>query len=281
MLACSVAVLAQGERGTEKNNDPRISVRFTKEDVSKVIEVFGLYSGTTIDLDPLYAHRRIDLALDNASLEAALKEVAAKLGAKVGRLPAGGFRIVPPWKAAFFEKLQNRKIAIDHPAPLPIASILSGVAKRAGVPAVLDPALRTNRTGELHVKDVTAAQALDLLTAPNELGWDLRYGVVFIATPARLKALPAVAAFASAALPKRSVKLACVDASLSEGLRQLQAAGGPTITIDLEAVKAVEAAKVTCAVKGLANYHALALMLLPHGLSAIVEEGGRIRVIPR
>ncbi|MHC4339841.1 MAG: hypothetical protein ACYSX0_06480 [Planctomycetota bacterium] len=281
LLACSAFLLAQGEPGSGKKKESRISCRFTREDVSKIIEVFAIYSKTTIDLDPLYAHRQIDIALDDATLEDALKKVAWNFGAKVGRRAAGGYRIVPPWKAVMFERIEHRKISIDHQAPLPIESILSAIGKLANAPFVFDPALKTNRTGELHVKEVTASQVLDLLTAPNELGWELRYGVVFVSTPARLKALPARASFASARLPDKSLKLAYVEAPLTGVLRHLQTAGGLPITVDKRAAKAVQAVKVTCDLEELSFRHALALMLLPHGFSAVVEEGTRIRVIPR
>jgi len=75
----------------------------------------------------------------------------------------------------------------------PIQTVLARLARASGVSVQLDPALKLAENPKkisLKTAKIPVKSALDLVTMTTDLAWDARWGVAFVSTAARLRALP-------------------------------------------------------------------------------------------
>lgn len=179
-----------------------------------------------------------------------------------------------------------RKAAVPALAAGDLAAALARVSEAAGVPVVLDT---KDAVAVCEVPAGTAESTLDRLAEAGGLGWDVRWGIVYVATEERLEGIPlarpepesdaptppAVVALRTE-LARRPVELACHDLALEKAVAQVSSwlelrakwdgsvDRRQTVTLDAKCLRACDA---------------LSLLLLPRGCGYRVVEGG-IEIVP-
>ncbi|MHC4958668.1 MAG: hypothetical protein ACYTGN_09845 [Planctomycetota bacterium] len=255
---------------------PTLTHKFDQNELTKVIKVFETYCGAKIELDPHYKARRISLKLNNATLPAALQTIANDLGAVVVTKAADHYELLPVWKRDLRAKLDSTEVPNLQQA-MGLATLretLVLVGNVARVNIVVDPALDLGKnTMDLMVTGVSLRQLLDLVTAPNELAYELRYGVVFVARPARLKQLPLRLGVPTPGDKRITAEFKGVtlDKALAEIAKQADLA--------IEPPAPLPDTKLKLAFRGLTADQALAVLTLPLGLKVEKTKKG-LRVVP-
>ena len=232
------------------------------------------FDGLPVEVDPRYAGKKVTARSAARPVAQALEALAQGVGGRAFRRPSGAWAIVPAWKRSLLIKLEREAaVKLDTIDPAALRPLLREISRRCGVPVVLDPDVRSPPDVEIHVEDVSGAQALALLTDPGELAWDLRWGAVFVATPERLAELPAVHPLRDKGLPAREIDLPFDDTPLTLAFQFVKAASGVTVEPAKGHADEVGAFDVTLIVSQVEVADALALMLLPLGFTADVEDG--------
>ncbi len=254
--------------------EPRITFQFENESAKKVCEVIATFAGIEVTLDPEYAEATVSLDMKNASIADTLAAMAKQLGAQVH-----GTRILPKWKRDYLVKLDAaRAYEIEWQAgDITFHGAIQYFRSVTGLNFAMDQALLKDKSDleiELHVDGVSVRQILDLLTEPNEMAWDLRYGAIFISTKNRLKKLPALPPWSDELLDKRTVDLPFDGTAFPQTLNFLAAAAGARFAIAPADKDTVESIEITLSVSNVRVGDALALMLLPHGLTMKRNEDG-------
>jgi hypothetical protein len=265
-MACTLALVLLVAQAP-----PTLTLKYDKVPLTKALEVFETYCGAKIELDPLYKSRKTSLQLDKVTLPAALQTIANDLKAVVVPKGRDHFEILPGWKRDLRAKLDEKEVP-NLQQPMGLATMRDTmvlVGNVTGVDIVVDPALDLGQnTMDLMVAGVTLRQLLDLTTASNELAYDLRYGVVFVARPARLKQLPLAL---DVPLPRdkkitAEFKGETLDKALAEVAKQSGLAIAPPAPLP--------ETKLRLALRDVTPDQALAVLTLPLGLKVEKAEKG-------
>jgi hypothetical protein len=245
--------------------EPRVTFQFEKESVAKILKVIETYAGKKVTLDPEYAEAKIALDLKNVTVPEALGRIARQLGAVV----YGESSIVPVWKRDVLVKLEKTRVhKLKFKAnEIAFAEAIEYLRSLTGLNFALDPRLadRKGQGIELRADNIPARSLLDLLCEPAEIAWDLRYGVIFLATKERINALPAVSPWKDKALHEKRVDLPFDATAFPIALAYLTVASGEKFTIAPGDKDAIEAIEVSFTVNKVRLGDALALLLLPNG----------------
>jgi type II secretory pathway component GspD/PulD (secretin) len=158
-----------------------------------------------------------------------------------------------------------------------VMEFLSGVT---GIDIVTDPALRGPVPLTLVLEQVVAKDALALVLAlvDTELGFDFRWGGVFVAKKARLKLLPKEAPGELRGLDA-TVNLDFAATPLEDALQMLGAYAEVKMEIGSHAADRAKQVQVTLRCSDTTVRDALSRMIFPADLAWIVREG-RVRVVP-
>lgn len=258
--------------------ETKVTLNFREAAAADVLEVIAKTAGVKVALDPEYAGAKITVEMKNVAVGEALAGIAKQLGAVVHE----GKRILPAWKRDMLVKLEKTRVKnVDWKArDITFSGALQYARSVTGLNIALDPKLgrRTDTEIEMHVDGVSARSLLDLLCEPAGVGWDLRYGVVFVAPKERLKALPAVTPWKDEALPKKRVDLPFDGTKLRLALDYLAAATGEKFKVDPAAEDAVRSIEVTLVAGRIRVSDALAVLLVPHGLTLARDKDGAVVV---
>lgn len=253
----AAAALAQGER---------VTFQFQDESLEKVVDVLKTLGGIPLTLDDELKGRTVTLDLKNVLVEDAVDRLAAAAGAR-----RRGDAILPEWKDNLLEELKKTKLHNLKLAQAPLKDVAAYLRSVTGANFVVDGPL-ADRKIDLVVDDITVGQALDLAFGAHA-AWDLRWGVVYVATKPRLEELPAQVPLAGAKLPDRRIDLPFQNTPLPQVVSYLTAATGVTLAVQAADKDALEAMEVTAAASGLTIPQALALVLLPNGATTEVKDG--------
>ena len=154
----------------------------------QVVVELGLKSRADIRLDIAFGDTRITLKTDDLPVRSCLEKLAEACGGELFVLNARDYHIVPGWKHALLGKLHGKKITLDYERES-AKKLVQVIATDGGLDFAIDPAFADFKA-RLVVQDMTLVQALDTLLAQGKAAYDLRYGVVFVASRKRLAALP-------------------------------------------------------------------------------------------
>lgn len=150
------------------------------------------------------------------------------------------------------------------------------IAKATGFSVVMDPpsldALLTAVPGKRPLSG-HAGKVFREALRPLGLAFDVRFGVIFIASPERLASLPVTAPSLPPALASKSVTLSFSGLPLSEALDTLARLKGIEIVLSSRIAEQVAAGRVTLAFRGVGLPDALALLLAPRGLTFAFSGG--------
>lgn len=264
----AVAALAQGRaRG--------ITLDVKDLPAKDVIVKIGLMTRADLRLDQEFNQKPVTLKVKDVPMRECLDLVAATIGAQVYQR-GGDTHIVAPWKHKQLTALHGNSVTVDFQGQS-VVKILGVIATYSGASMVIDPELPPGLEGVLKANNLTAADAINKLLAPHNAQYDLRYGVAFIATRARL-----------AKLPKLPPVKGDADADYlfsfenQAGLPVIEAIAkraGLTPEIQPDIKKVLEQAKYTAQMKDVSFRNALACILAPVGAEA--EVAGKKLVIRR
>ncbi len=114
---------------------------------------------------------------------------------------------------------------------------------------------------------------------PLGLAFDVRFGVIFVATPERLVSLPRSAPPLPVRLASKSVTLSFADLPLGEALDTLARLKGIEVVLSSRVAGQAATDRVTLVFSGIGLRNALALILLPRGLT--YAPSGKLIVVRR
>lgn len=262
MLYATIALLVVAQ-------EPTFSFDVKKQTLGDLVLLLKL----PVKFDEELARKLVTLKVDNQPLATVIDGLAKAAGGKVV-----GKRIVTPWRYDLHAVLQKKRIigrrGADRHRPveptgksnIDLNKALDFLRAVTGADIVLDPQLLKTFKVDFNLANISCLQALDLLTAANELNWDLRYGVVFVSTKKRMKALPRL----SPQLPKskKRVSLFFAKTTVPQMASYLTAFTGAKFVVPEEA-KSLE---VSAAANNVTLAQALALCLYPIGCTAEAKE---------
>jgi len=169
----------------------------------------------------------------------------------------------------------------------PLRDALAFLAQTTKVHIVIDPAAKADaKKLTANLKEVTARSALSILTSTVGLAWDERWGGVFVATKKRLEALskdrlPQPAAGEEKEedlalrrrLPRLQVIFNFAETPVTECLNLIGNYLKLNIILDDSLLAEAERSLFNGAVSGISFGDALALILVPRGLTADIRHG--------
>ncbi|MHC4952667.1 MAG: hypothetical protein ACYTGZ_02160 [Planctomycetota bacterium] len=262
MRICALLLLATVLQAEE----PRFTVDLKNFAVPTIVNMWQTYAGQAIVLDDAYADKEVSIKLKNATVPEAITELARQLGGAAWKRSKDNWHIAPKWNIALRKKLATTKLDAVVGGPATLGNNLMAIRLMSRLNIVADPQLDLSQRVPW-VKDAGNLEiVLDKLTASAKCGWDLRWGVVYVASKKRLGALPRSAAFA---VKGPVVDLKFRKTPLQDAAKQIAAKSRHRLVLD---PKADGKAKVTVEAKGLEPAQALAVTLLPVGHTAEIKD---------
>jgi len=226
-----------------------------------------------VEFAPQVAHLKVDIECAGLQPKSAIECVAKAFGCEAQNLGGKRWRIAPAWQIAIWKNLVNRKLAKVSFEEKPLREVLDFLRAVSGSPIHLDHEVDATRDVTLQVTNVTSGDALGLITELTQLKWELRYGVVYIASAERLKKLPVVSPRIKG-MEKRRVMLHFDGVALPMVANYMQAAAGVQVVLPRQAAALAVSVKANVSVE-----QAFALIFYPLDLTA-VEKDGVIHIKP-
>jgi len=222
-----------------------------------------------IDFAPQVAHLKIDVDLRGLTAPQAIERVAKAFDCEAQDLGKKRWRIAPAWQLAIRKKLENDKMTKLDVRDKPLGELLEFVRAASGLPIHLDRTVDSKRRITMQIADTNYGSVLALLTEPQELKWELRYGVIYIAPPDRLKQMPLLPPRIKG-LEKRRIKGIQFEQTPLTVLADYMTALTGVRTI---VARGVGARTVSINVSGVTVEQAFALMLYPWNMTASRSDG--------
>ena len=238
----------------------------TTADAKKALESHPAFR--RVEFAPQVAKLKVDLDCGGLTPEQAIEHVAKAFGCEAQSLGDKRWRIAPAWQIAILKKIDGAKGVALTIQGRSLREVLDIFTSAAGLAVHLDREVDSNRKLTLQVNKVSYRALLDLITEPNELAWELRYGVIYIATPDKLKKMPLLPPRIPG-MEKRRVQLAFEKVSIVMAANYMAAAAGVRVTVP----KGVKARTVTVRAHDVTVPQAFALLCYPWGMSATVADG--------
>jgi len=237
--------------------------------LSKVAEIVNARLDVRLELGEGAGDTRVTVRFEGATAPQVLRKLRDVTRLPLQRLGEGRYRLGRDWRAELRARLKEKKVTMAIRGR-DLGEALRFLRTVSGANFVLDAAAPRAKI-EIQTGAITVEQALNLMTEANGLAWDLRWGVVFVSTPKRLKALPRDPPLGG--LGGRRISLPFERTPLPKALGYLNAASGLAVSVDVAAKDDVEATEVTVQVSDTEPADALALMLLPAGFTAERKDG--------
>jgi hypothetical protein len=171
-----------------------VSLHLDETPVSVLARMIARSAEVDVRVDARVAERRLSVRFKDVPADKALRRLAI-LADTTLRLEHGVYRLgepLDPRTPLVRKRLDETKAALALEGDL-LPEVLEFLGNLTGVVIVLDPGAMpldkappglTLKTSALPVSD-----ALDLITAPLGLTWEVRWGAVMVSTPARLRIL--------------------------------------------------------------------------------------------
>jgi len=252
-----------------------MTVIFKEVSVDRIIEYIVRTTGKSIRSPGAIATKTISLTLADNSAWEALQMVAQKTGMRL-RNTRDGFELVEEfeWREALMWQLENTRASkLNLKRGTKLTQVLVYLSEVAQRQIVLDPTLGGELKTGMTFENVTVRRILDLAVEQFDFRWDLRWGVAFVSTAPRLKALAKKGPSLPPAMSGKTVDLDFDDAPLSEVIEKLKMATGLKIGVAAASRTALAGTRITVTAKGLTLSQALALTLAPVGARAYVQNG--------
>ena len=266
-----LASLALADKEVRKGN--KVNLTFDKATPAEAARLLKQVAGLEVEFAPQLAGKRIHLALRDLPPKVAVERIAEAFGCKAQHRGGKKWRVLPAWQIDLLNNLEGKRVhdlAVDE---MRLDQLLRLMRDQTKADIVLDPALPADRSITLSANDVSYRSLLDLITGPNEMRWELRYGVVYLSTPARLKGMP-VNAPAIKSGARTQVPMHLDNAELKAACQVFQMLTGFQVNVQDKWA----ATKVSIDVKKVRFNQAFALLLYPVGLT-LAEQDDVLTVI--
>jgi len=234
----------------------------------QVVVELGLTSRADIRLDIAFRDKLITLKTKDLPIAGCLEKLAEACGGKLFVFHARDYHIVPGWKHALLLKLYEKKVTLGYESES-ARKLASIVADASGLDIAFDPAF-VDFKAKIVVQDMLLGQALDTILAPGKAAYDLRYGVVFVATRKRLATLRKLVTIRGAEnLPGDPLRIRLTDSPLAILERAQKQLG---VALEIEGGRrTLGAGTMTVQTKTVTLEQLLACVLTPAGLKAEVS----------
>jgi len=258
--------------GSVAVGDDNLTFDYRDVPAKKAVEVIATFSGAKILLDEKYDQAKLSLKVKGAPLDTCLEMLALAIDAKLFR-HGPIYHIVPKWKHALLETLHNgQRVTLTFEKESTV-KILGVIATYFGVPMVLDPELGDPKAS-VKLANATVSAALEQTLKPNAAGYDLRYGVVFIATKKRLAALPKRLGIPiPPRLEAERFTFSLSGESATRILEVVARKAGLGLDIDKAIQPALSKKNVAMQLSNARIEHILAAILAPAGAKAVIKDG--------
>lgn len=271
--------------------EKKVKVHFDETPLPDVLEFLKAISGTTISIDPqaaaLVKNTMVSIKCNDATLRDSLSRILfpANLAfvvedGKVKVVPAMIKRALSP-EETVRSRLKETKVNLSF-EETSILDALGFLSQYADVNVYIDPMLFEQRSEDdflvtLKADDITVQNALDLITLTKSISYDVRFGGIFVADAARLKAIPKTALAPPTVdqpawerklrkLLESRITFSFDGATVPQALDFIRTLKGVNIVLSPEAQKVAESLECTQTVNGIPIVDAIALLVLPHGL---------------
>jgi hypothetical protein len=264
LLLTTLAIAGEPDSSKERrpitanleNVGPETASRMLKEAV-----------GLKVEIAPQLAVYKANLRLVGVPTHLAMKELGEHFHCEVRFLGKKRWHLAPKWQFDILDKLDTRMDGAPKFKKQPIGSVLEMIRKGAGVDITLDKTVDRALTVSLPAKKWTYRKLLDQVAKKAKLKWELRYGVVYVASKERLKQLPVLVP----ELRKHEERARLLGLKLDAvPLKKV----GAKIGVDLRLPEEQADLEITARAKEITLAQALALMLYPQGLTATEKNGG-------
>jgi hypothetical protein len=298
--------------------DLHVVTRLRDETVARAIEPMVKAAELDVAIDERVRNRRVTLDID-APIVVALDRIAKAAGAHLWKIADGKYALRlkpppasavvppeelvieesdeadtapepdPPWMERIAKALEI-KADLGKPRRIPLADALADLARQAGVPLHIDPDVLKSKTlkgVEIEywdpLGDSSVGDLLLLFCSAHDLGYLIRWGVVFVTSHARFFKLPEeLFVSGSEKLPEGTAKTFATHlvtcsrrkTPLTSLVAALAADAGLEIAFSKKARKACRKLKPSVTFTGRKLEHALAILLVPAGLGLKYAEGG-------
>jgi hypothetical protein len=230
--------------------------------------------GLRVEFAPQAAARKANVRLVGVPTYTAMTTLADAFGCEARFLGKKRWHVAPAWQFVILDRLDMKMGEKRKLAKLPIDDVLTIVRKIGKVDVTLDRAVDRTLTVSAPVKRHTYRALLDLVVKKHKLRWELRYGVVYVAAPRRLKVMPVLVP----ELTSRELR----GRTLSPELRAMPLPKlGSALNVRLKVAKEFAAHPITASAREITLPQALALSLYPAGLTTVEKDGKfEVRALP-
>ena len=253
--------------------DKRLDYEAKDVALGEVVKRLNAFYGFTLELGDVSAAKRITIKLERATGPQALRKLEDVTGVKLTRVAAGHYRLGDDRAAAIRKAMNSKKVSFSIRGR-PISEIAPLLNQSSNVGFTVDrPAM--GRKIDITMNDVTLQQALDLMTEPNGLAYDVRCGIVCIATPDRLPRFPAKPPFTLKKAGK-SFGITLNGITLHAALKTLSAGSGLKVRLDETIPPKFRDRPVTLHATKTTLADALAILVVPMGLTVVETDEGLV-----
>jgi len=227
-------------------------------------------AGLRVEIAPQAAAWKANLRLVGVPTSMAMESLAEHFHCEVRFLGKNRWHLAPAWQFDILDKLDGSMGKAPKITKQPLDEVLELVRTGAGLDITLDRTVDRTLVVSAPEKKRTYRNLLAYVLKKSKLKWELRYGVIYVASAKRLKQLPVlVPELQSPQLRGQRVKFA------------LKAAPLKRVGASLRAKLVVPAdqgdKEITARATDITLAQALALILYPEALTA-TEANGELRV---
>ena len=259
-----LSALAFAEEPDAGKETRPITVNLENVGPAKAAKMLKKAAGLRVEIAPQLASRRINLRLVGVPTSSAMTSLAEHFRCELRFYGKKRWHLAPKWQFAILDKLAASAPKLSK---RPIDEALDAIRKGAGVDITLDREVDRALVVALSAKKKTFRDLLDYVTKKAKLKWELRYGVVYVATKERLKKIPILVP----GLKDRRLTGRRLDVTLEAvALDQV----GTKLGVGLVPPKGEGARKITARARSITLPQALALILYPHGWTTREAPGG-------
>jgi hypothetical protein len=272
------SLLFAGKPDMEKQRRP-ITANLENVDPTTAARILNKAAKLKVEFAPQAAAMRANLRLIGVPEATAMKSVAEAFGCELRFLGKRHWHVAPAWQFAILDKLAPKSDKSLKIAKMPIDQLLDLIRAETKVDITLDHEVSRELTVTIKARKLPYRTLLDRLVKQHKLNWKMRYGVVYIATPARLEQMPVLPpSFTIPKLRELQIPVDFKRVPVKALAKALEKSGGVRFIVPKElAAREVsgQATKVSFA-------QALALTLYPRGMTAIEKDGSvQVEALPK
>ena len=270
MLAVFVLAAAGAAREPDPEKERRpITANLENVDAPTTARMLKKAAKLKIEFAPQLADTRINLRLIGVPTFSAMKEVAEAFRCELQFLGKKRWRVVPAWQMTIYKAIETNKVAALDVKKMPVEQFLGLLRSELKIDITLDPKADRETPVTLRASKISYRKLLDKFVKARKLRWELRYGVLYIASADRFRQMPVlVPRLDTDAIRKLRLPVSFKNAPLGNVGQTLRALAGKPFVIPKEN----DALAVTARAREITFEQALALILYPHGFTAVEKD---------